>query len=75
MLAVQVHQPGPLDSHHVEEVPDLTPATGEVLVDIKAAAVNCPDLLVVTGRYQTIPPLPFTSGLHEAPSNLAIAYW
>ena len=39
---------------------------GQVLVDVKAAAVNYPDLLVVTGRYQTIPPLPFTPGKDAA---------
>jgi NADPH2:quinone reductase len=62
VLAVQVHQPGPIDSHRLEQVPDLVPGPGQVLVDLKAAAVNYPDLLVVTGRYQTIPPLPFVPG-------------
>ncbi|CAN7142186.1 MULTISPECIES: NADPH:quinone oxidoreductase family protein [unclassified Variovorax] len=66
MLAVQVRQPGPVETHAVEEVPDLAAAPGQVLVDVKAAAVNYPDLLVMTGRYQTIPPLPFTPGKDAA---------
>jgi NADPH2:quinone reductase len=47
-------------------VPDLAVGPGQVLVDVKAAAVNYPDLLVMTGRYQTIPPLPFTPGKDAA---------
>jgi NADPH2:quinone reductase len=47
-------------------VPDLAVDHGQVLVDVKAAAVNYPDLLVMTGRYQTIPPLPFTPGKDAA---------
>jgi NADPH2:quinone reductase len=66
MLAVQVRNPGPVETHAVEEVPDLEAGPGQVLVDVKAAAVNYPDLLVVTGRYQTIPPLPFAPGKDAA---------
>lgn len=66
MLAVQVRTPGPVETHAVEEVPDLEAGPGQVLVDVKAAAVNYPDLLVVTGRYQTIPPLPFAPGKDAA---------
>ena len=66
MLAVQVRKPGPIEAHAVEEMPDLEAGPGEVLVDVKAAAVNYPDLLVMTGRYQTIPPLPFTPGKDAA---------
>ena len=66
MLAVQVRKPGPIETHAVEEVPDLEASPGQVLVDLKAAAVNYPDLLVMTGRYQSIPPLPFTPGKDAA---------
>jgi NADPH2:quinone reductase len=37
-----------------------------VLVEVHAAAVNYPDLLVVSGRYQVLPPLPFTPGKDAA---------
>ncbi|MBB3181095.1 NADPH:quinone oxidoreductase family protein [Variovorax sp. Sphag1AA] len=66
MLAVQVQKPGPIENHSVEEVPDLQVGPGQVLVEVKAAAVNYPDLLVISGRYQTIPPLPFSPGKDAA---------
>ena len=40
-----------------------SPATGQVLVQVAAAAVNFSDLLLLKGRYQDTPPLPFTPGL------------
>ena len=66
MLAVQVHRPGPPESHGLQDLPDPQPGHGEVLVAIKAAAVNYPDLLVMTGRYQLTPAIPFTSGKEGA---------
>ncbi|KAB2887330.1 MAG: NADPH:quinone oxidoreductase family protein [Burkholderiaceae bacterium] len=66
MLAVQVRHPGPLENHAIETLPDLVPGPGEVVVDIKAAAVNYPDLLVMTGRYQVTPPCPFAPGKEGA---------
>ncbi len=46
----------------VEECPAPVPGTGEVLVDVRAAGVNFPDLLVIGGKYQILPPLPFIPG-------------
>lgn len=46
------------------EVPDPTPGAGEVLIDVRAIGCNFPDILMVQGRYQTKPPLPFSPG-HE----------
>ena len=66
MYAAQVLKPGALENHRVAELPDLQPAAGEVVVDVKAAAVNYADLLVVTGRYQSIPPAPFAPGKEAA---------
>lgn len=66
MRAIQVRQPGPPGNHVIEEVRDLVPGPGKVVIDVKAAAVNYPDLLVVTGRYQTLPPTPFTPGKEAA---------
>lgn len=50
----------------VREVPTPTPRPGEVLVRIRAASVNFPDLLMTRGEYQLKPPLPFTPGLDIA---------
>ena len=66
MRAVQVRRPGPLHTHRVENVADLVPADRGVVIDVKAAAVNYPDLLVVSGRYQTTPPTPFAPGKEAA---------
>lgn len=52
--------------HQVEACNDLSPGPGEVLIDVHAAAVNYPDLLVISGRYQILPPLPFTPGKDAA---------
>lgn len=47
----------------VREVAAPTPGPGEVLVRVRAASVNFPDLLMTRGEYQFKPPLPFIPGL------------
>ena len=42
------------------------PGEGEVLVRVKAAGVNFPDLLMSQGKYQFKPELPFTLGMEVA---------
>jgi NADPH2:quinone reductase len=44
----------------VRDVPTPQPGPGEVLVRVRAASVNFPDLLMTRGEYQFKPPLPFT---------------
>ncbi len=62
MRAARCLRYGPPASVVVEEVDDPVPSEGQVVVDVAAAAVNFPDVLVVADRYQiTIPP-PFTVG-------------
>jgi len=46
----------------VEERPEPQPKAGEVLVDIAAAGVNFPDVLIIQNKYQFKPELPFTPG-------------
>jgi NADPH2:quinone reductase len=46
----------------VEDVPPLEPREGSVVVNVEAAGVNYVDGLLVQGRYQIKPPLPFTPG-------------
>jgi NADPH2:quinone reductase len=45
-----------------KELPTPAPRAGEVLVEIKAASLNFPDLLIVQNKYQFKPPLPFVPG-------------
>ena len=62
MKAVRCKDWGPVDRLVVEDLPDLVPGAGEVVVDVKAAGVNFPDVLTVQGKYQVRPELPFTPG-------------
>ena len=49
-----------------KELPTPVPKAGEVLIAIKAASLNFPDLLIVQNKYQTKPPLPFVPGAEYA---------
>ena len=62
MKAVLCKQFGPPESLVVEEVPSLRPGPGEVIVTVKAASVNFPDVLIIQNKYQFKPPLPFSPG-------------
>jgi NADPH2:quinone reductase len=53
---------GPPESLVVEELPSPTPAAGEVVVSMRAASVNFPDVLIIQNKYQFKPPLPFSPG-------------
>jgi len=46
----------------MEEVDRPEPEEGEVLVRVRSAALNFPDILMIAGKYQVKPPLPFTPG-------------
>ena len=48
------------------EAPTPVPAPGEVRIRIRAASLNFPDLLIVQGKYQAKPPLPFVPGAEYA---------
>ena len=66
MKAVLIREFGSPESHRVESCNDLQPGPGEVVIDVHAAAVNYPDLLVASGKYQILPPRPFTPGKDAA---------
>jgi NADPH2:quinone reductase len=46
----------------VEDVPSPKPAAGQVLVSVKACGVNFPDTLIIQGKYQFKPEMPFSPG-------------
>lgn len=62
MQALVVREHGPLETLTLMERPDPVPGAGEVLVDVYAASINFPDLLVINGTYQKLPPRPFSPG-------------
>ena len=49
-----------------KELPTPEPAAGQVRIAIRAASLNFPDLLIVQGKYQIKPPLPFVPGAEYA---------
>ena len=49
-----------------KELPTPQPGAGEVLIEIQAASLNFPDLLIVQNKYQMKPPLPFVPGSEYA---------
>ena len=62
MRAVRVHdQTGP-KGLKVDTLPDPAPVAGEVLVEVRAAGVNFPDVLLSYGKYQFKPEPPFIPG-------------
>ena len=50
----------------IADVPDPVPGDDQILVDVKACAVNFTDLLSLDGKYQNNPPPPFTPGKDAA---------
>lgn len=66
MRALRCHEIGSLPGLTVDDVADPHAGDGQVVVDVKAAAVNFVDALIVAGRYQLRPPTPFTPGVDIA---------
>jgi NADPH2:quinone reductase len=62
MKAVLCKQYGPPESLTFEELPSPKAGAGEVVVTVKAASVNFPDVLIIQNKYQFKPPLPFSPG-------------
>ena len=62
MKAVLCKQFGPPETLVVEDLPSPNPGKGEVVVSMKAASVNFPDVLIIQNKYQFKPPLPFSPG-------------
>jgi NADPH2:quinone reductase len=67
MQALRVEHLSPdLSGVSLVDMPAPVRAPGEVLVRVRAASLNFPDLLMTRGGYQFKPELPFTSGLEFA---------
>jgi NADPH:quinone reductase len=62
MKALVCHSYGPPENLALEELPDLAPDSGQVVVEVYAASLNFPDTLQIQGKYQFQPPMPFTPG-------------
>ncbi len=66
MRAIVCHEWGSIDQLTLEDIDKPMPGDGEVLIRVEASAVNFADSIMVAGRYQTKPALPFTPGLETA---------
>ena len=62
MRALVCNEYGSTQNMAVEQRGDLEPGQGQVLIDVRGAGVNFPDILTVEGKYQFKPPLPFIPG-------------
>ncbi|AQT83144.1 NADPH:quinone oxidoreductase [Mycolicibacterium litorale] len=72
MRAVVCREYGTVEDLVIDEVPDPAPGPGQVVVKVRAAAVNYPDVLLIAGKYQIKVPPPFTPGSEMAGEVLAV---
>ncbi|WP_027015046.1 NADPH:quinone oxidoreductase family protein [Comamonas composti] len=64
--------PTGVDQLQWTQLPMPTPGPGQVLLEVKAASLNFPDLLIVQNKYQIKPPLPFVPGSEYAGRVVAL---
>jgi NADPH2:quinone reductase len=62
MRALQCVEHGPPERLVINELPSPVAGPGEVVITVKAAALNFPDVLIIENKYQFKPPLPFSPG-------------
>ncbi len=60
MKALLCEALGPADTLVIRDLPEPKPGPGEIAIRVRAAALNFFDTLVIQGRYQVKPPLPFS---------------
>ncbi len=66
MKAVRIKEFGPPEVMKLEEIADLKPGAGEVLVRVKAVGVNPVEAYIRSGTYGMLPALPYTPGSDAA---------
>jgi NADPH2:quinone reductase len=66
MKAVVCRKLGAIGDLAFEEIASPRAGPGEVVVSVRACGVNFPDVLLVQGKYQVKPPLPFSPGVEIA---------
>jgi NADPH:quinone reductase len=54
--------PGGPETLEIAELPDPVPGPGELLIRVRATAINYPDVLIIEDKYQFKPPRPFAPG-------------
>ncbi len=66
MQAILCRAYGPPNTLVMDEAPEPHAGPGQVVIDVHAAGVNFPDVLLIQGLYQVKPPLPFSPGVEVA---------
>ncbi len=72
MNAILCQRYGPPETLRLTEVPEPQPAAGQVLIGVNACGVNFPDTLIIEGKYQVKPPMPFAPGGEVAGRVLSV---
>ena len=72
MKALLSLEPGGPESLHVEDVAEPVPGPVELLVRVRACAINYPDVLIIEDKYQLKPTRPFAPGGEIAGEVLAV---
>jgi NADPH2:quinone reductase len=62
MKAILCREYGPPSALRVESVPEPHAGPGQLLLRVEACGVNFPDTLIIEGKYQQKPPMPFIPG-------------
>ncbi len=73
MRALLCKEFGPPESLVLEEVEEPELGPGQVRIAIKACGINFPDLLIISGKYQLRPPMPFSPGAEVAGEVVEVA--
>ncbi len=71
--AIVCREYGPPRSLVLSDLPDPIPGPGEVAIDVRAASVNFPDLLIIQNKYQYKPALPFVPGTEASGIVIRVA--
>ncbi|MGB2246645.1 MAG: NADPH:quinone oxidoreductase family protein [Alcanivorax sediminis] len=72
MRAILCKELGPADKLVVEDIASPEPGKGQVKIKVKAAGLNFPDTLIIEGKYQIKPELPFSPGGEMAGEVIAV---
>ena len=72
MRALLSHVPGGPETLRIEQLPDPAAGSGELLVRVRACAINYPDVLIIEDKYQLKPPRPFAPGSEIAGEVAAV---
>jgi NADPH2:quinone reductase len=72
MRALLSHEPGGPETLRLEEVAEPPPGPGDLLIRVRACAINFPDVLIIEDKYQLKPSRPFAPGGEIAAEVVAV---